>query len=125
VRTLWALGQEARQLPPLEGLGHLLDWLPALADNADLDEQDRAQLAHVARLTLAPNSCRPEHLDALRAAGFDERGIHDIVHVAACFAYMNRLVDGLGVTLQADDEALATEIFGAEALASHLAWGAR
>jgi hypothetical protein len=124
VRSLWTLGEEARALPPLDGLEHVLDWLPALGEHAQLDAQDLAQLAYVARLTLAPNSCRTEHLEPLRAVGFDEQGILDIVNVAACFAYMNRLVDGLGVTLHPDHEALAIELFGPEALAAHREWGA-
>ncbi len=39
-------------------------------------------------------------VEGLRAAGFDDRGILDLVHVIGFFAYANRLADGLGVDLE-------------------------
>ena len=40
-------------------------------------------------------------VDALRAAGVDDRGVLDIVLVVSLFNFMNRLADGLGVPPQA------------------------
>lgn len=37
---------------------------------------------------------------ALRAAGFDDRAIHDICAVTAYYAFVNRMADGLGVDLE-------------------------
>jgi alkylhydroperoxidase family enzyme len=34
---------------------------------------------------------------ALRAAGWDDRAIHDAVQVCAYFNYINRIAEGLGV----------------------------
>jgi len=39
----------------------------------------------------------PADLDALRAAGLDDRAIHDAVQVIAYFNYINRVADSLGV----------------------------
>ncbi len=39
-------------------------------------------------------------VEGLRAAGLDDRGILDLVHVIGFFAYANRLADGLGVDLE-------------------------
>ena len=39
----------------------------------------------------------PTDLDRLRAAGLDDRGIHDGVQVVAYFNYITRVADGLGV----------------------------
>lgn len=36
-------------------------------------------------------------VDGLRAAGFDDRAIHDAAQVIGYFNYINRLADGLGV----------------------------
>ncbi len=36
-------------------------------------------------------------VEALRAAGFGDEAIHDVVQVTALFNYYNRLADGLGV----------------------------
>lgn len=38
-----------------------------------------------------------EDVAALRAAGFDDRGIHDATQVAAYFNYINRVADALDV----------------------------
>lgn len=54
-------------------------------------------LAQVERLTLAPGSTTLAHVQGLRDAGFDDRGIFQITGIAAAFAYLNRIADGLGV----------------------------
>ena len=64
------------------------------------------------------------HLDPLRSVGLSDDEIHDVVHVVCCFSYMNRLADGLGVSVLPDREALAVELLGAEALAAHREWSA-
>ena len=39
-------------------------------------------------------------LQGLRAAGFSDRAILDIAQVVAYYAYVNRIADGLGVSLE-------------------------
>ena len=46
-------------------------------------------------------------VNKLREVGFSDRDILDIVEVTAYYAYVNRLADGLGVTIEdwiSDDE---------------------
>ena len=69
---------------------------------ADLSPADRAMLDYVRKLTLKPAAIEPGDVEALRAVGFDDRAIHDICHVAAYYAYVNRIADGLGVELEAN-----------------------
>lgn len=38
-----------------------------------------------------------DDIEALRAAGFSDTAIHDIVQITGFFAYYNRLADGLGI----------------------------
>ena len=57
-------------------------------------------LAYVEKLTLAPAEMREGDVIGLRAAGFSDRDILDIVEVAAYYAYVNRIADGLGVGLE-------------------------
>lgn len=64
---------------------------------ADLSERERRMLAHVERLTLRPGEVRRAHLDELRAVGFDDVAIVQINGIAAAFAWLNRMADGLGV----------------------------
>ena len=43
---------------------------------------------------------RPADLDALRAAGLDDRAILDLNLVASTFAFFVRMADGLGAELE-------------------------
>ncbi len=61
---------------------------------------DRAMLDYAVKLTRIPASVTAADVDGLRAAGFDDRGIHDICAIVAYFAFVNRIADGLGVELE-------------------------
>jgi alkylhydroperoxidase family enzyme len=58
-------------------------------------------LDYARKLTLTPAAITKADVAALRRAGFDDRGVHDICNVAAYYAYVNRIADGLGVELEA------------------------
>ena len=57
-------------------------------------------LDYVAKLTVEPTSVTQEDIESLRSAGFSDRAILDIAQIAAYYAYVNRLADGLGVQLE-------------------------
>lgn len=67
---------------------------PALAE---LSDADRAMLDFAVKLTRDSRSATREDVEALRAAGFSDTAIHDIVQITGFFAYYNRLADGLGI----------------------------
>ena len=74
--------------------------MAALEDDyrtAPISEQDRVMLDYVAQLTRDATRIGPEHHEALRAAGFDDRGILQITLIASWFNYINRVADALGV----------------------------
>lgn len=62
-----------------------------------LTEADRAMLDFAVKLTRSPKSMTREDVEALRAAGFSDTAIHDIVQITGFFAYYNRLAEGLGI----------------------------
>ncbi len=65
-----------------------------------------AMLEYVEKLTSAPGDMTESNVVALRDVGFTERDILDICTVAAYYAYVNRIADGLGVQMEtwlADD----------------------
>lgn len=64
---------------------------------ANLNDQDRAMLDHVAQLTRDATRIGPADLDRLRRVGFDDRAILQINLIASWFNYINRVADGLGV----------------------------
>jgi uncharacterized peroxidase-related enzyme len=64
---------------------------------APITEQDRVMLDYVVKMTKDATKCSPADHDALRAVGFDDRGIVQITLIAAWFNYINRVADALGV----------------------------
>ena len=52
------------------------------------------------KLTREPRSMKRDDVEVLRAAGFSDEAIHDIVQITGLFAYYNRLADGLGIELE-------------------------
>ena len=64
---------------------------------ANLDDADMAMLDYVALLTREPVAVTREHVEGLRAHGFDDTAILQINLIASFFAYINRVADGLGV----------------------------
>ena len=75
----------------------LHDWR-----TAPLDAADRALCVYGEKLALRPGEMTAQDVATLRAAGFDDRGIHDAAQVVAYFSYINRVADGLGVDLEPD-----------------------
>jgi uncharacterized peroxidase-related enzyme len=64
----------------------------------DLSGEDRAMLEFAEKLTFQPAQVEASDIEALRAAGFDDLGIYDIVLVTAYRNFINRVNDGLGVS---------------------------
>ena len=64
---------------------------------APIGEQDRVMLDFVVKLTKDATRCSPTDISALRAVGFDDRGILQITLIAAWFNYINKVADALGV----------------------------
>jgi uncharacterized peroxidase-related enzyme len=62
-----------------------------------LNERMRPILAFVRKLTLSPGKITSADVDAIFAAGWDDRALHDAVAICALFNLMNRLVNGLGI----------------------------
>jgi uncharacterized peroxidase-related enzyme len=81
--------------------------LGALAEDhrqADLSPADRVMLDYAVKLTLRPAEMDAADVEALRAAGFEDRAIHDICAITAYYAFVNRIADGLGVELEGADD---------------------
>ncbi len=57
-------------------------------------------LGYALALTLTPSTMTAAHLQPMREAGLCDADILDANQVIAYFAYVNRLVDGLGVELE-------------------------
>jgi uncharacterized peroxidase-related enzyme len=67
---------------------------------APLGAADRTMLDYVAKLTRSPSAITEADVEALRTAGFSDRAILDVAQTTGYFAFVTRLADGLGVTLE-------------------------
>ena len=65
--------------------------------SAAINEQDRAMLDYVVKLTKDATKVSPDDHAKLKAAGFNDRGILQITLIASWFNYINRVADALGV----------------------------
>ncbi len=77
----------------------LHDWR-----SAALSARERAMLEYAEKLTLEPRAMRRRDVEALRAAGLDDRAILQVNLIASYFNYINRVADGLGVGRGDEDE---------------------
>ena len=86
----------------------LVETLQTDYRQAKLSPADRAMLDYAYKLTLTPWKMVDADVQILRDHGFTDRAIHDINQITAYYAYVNRVADGLGVSLeefwQEDDE---------------------
>ncbi len=52
------------------------------------------------KLTLAPGEMAETDVAALHGVGLSDRDVLDLCEVVAYYAYVNRIADGLGVTVE-------------------------
>jgi uncharacterized peroxidase-related enzyme len=67
---------------------------------ARLTPAERVMLDYVVKLTLTPWAMVEADVQTLRDRGFSDRAILDINQITAYYAYVNRIADGLGLTLE-------------------------
>ncbi|MFT5048790.1 MAG: putative peroxidase-related enzyme [Chlamydiales bacterium] len=78
----------------------LLGRVEADFEQAGLDPRRLAMLRYATKLTRTPAAMEREDVAALRAVGFEDSDVLAICEVTAYYAYVNRIADGLGVTLE-------------------------
>ena len=87
--------------PPLGSQQGLLAQLLQDVDTAEVSEAFRAAVVYARKLTLCPTRLGPADVEALFAAGHDERALYFLVFVTAVFTMSNRIVQGFGLMTQA------------------------
>ncbi len=71
------------------------DWA-----TAPLSPERKTMVGFAVKLTRTPSAMCDNDVEELRAVGFSDRDILDIVEVAAYYAYANRIADGLGIEVE-------------------------
>jgi uncharacterized peroxidase-related enzyme len=75
----------------------LIEALLTDFDHAPVDARLRPILDYARVLTLTPTKALQRHADAVFAAGWTERDLHDAILTVCLFNFMNRLLEGHGV----------------------------
>ncbi len=65
--------------------------------------KELAGLLYVRQLTVEPASVEETHIEELREAGLDDESILEINLTAGVFAWANRYVSGLGISLEGEE----------------------
>lgn len=76
----------------------LIDKLLENLETAPVEAKFKPLLAYARKLTLTPAQVTQSDADAVFAAGWSEKAVHDAVAVTARMNFMTRLVQGYGFT---------------------------
>lgn len=76
----------------------VLDALVADVETAPVDPKLKPLLKYVAKLKDLPPKLTAADAQAVYDVGWSERALFDAIQVAALFNYMNRIIEGTGVT---------------------------
>ena len=76
----------------------VIDAMVADLETAPVDEKLKPILRYVAKLKTLPPRLTDADSRAVYDAGWSERALFDAIQVAALFNYMNRIIEGAGVT---------------------------
>ena len=79
---------------PEKLLADLLDDI----GNSEIDAKLRPVFAYLQKLTLTPTQMTQADADAVFAAGWSEQALYDAVQVCCLYNFMNRFVEGLGLS---------------------------
>ena len=76
----------------------VIDALVSDVESAPVDDKLKPLLQYVAKLKTLPPRLTKADAEAVFAAGWSEEALFDAIQVAALFNYMNRIIEGTGVT---------------------------
>ncbi len=76
----------------------LIDKLLDDLATAPVADKFKPLLSFVNKLTVTPNRVTQEDADAVFAAGWDEKALHDAILITARMCFMARIVEGYGFT---------------------------
>lgn len=86
---------ERGEMSPEEAAVAFKDWRAL-----ELPEDEVAMLEFAEKLTFQPAEIEAADVERLRAVGFDDLGVYEIVLLAAYRNFINRVNDGLGVSTE-------------------------
>ncbi len=106
-RCLYCTTSHGYQLRALLGDPVLAERILLDYRRADLDERTRAMLDYALKITRTPEECDAADIERLRALGFSQADVWDIVEIASMFNMTNRFADAGGWIPNPDYHGLA------------------
>lgn len=101
-----------------------IDALMADPASAPVDEAMKPILAYAAKLTQAPATMTEADAQAVYDAGWSERALFDAIQTCALFNFMNRILEGTGITAYPlDPSKVSQEMLNARRDRSYSDWG--
>ncbi len=67
-------------------------------DHSDVDDKIKPVFRYIRKLTVTPTQMTQADADAVYHAGWSEQALYDAVQVCCLYNFMNRFVEGLGLT---------------------------
>lgn len=64
----------------------------------ELSPAEHAMLDYTVKLTVSPSTASEEDIKTLRAHGFDDRDILDIIYVICLYNFNDRMADATGIS---------------------------
>lgn len=86
-----------------------IEALVADIDTAPIDEKLKPLMRYVAKLKDLPPRLVDRDAADVYAAGWSERALYDAIQVAALFNFMNRIIEGTGVTFSYEENPLSED----------------
>ncbi len=89
----------------------MIDALVSDIDSAPVDEKLKPILHYVRKLTHLPARLVEADAAAVFATGWSERALYDAIQICAIFNFMNRIIEGTGITFDyAQNPEIADEL---------------
>lgn len=90
-------GEALRQLSRMD---NIVDELKKNEVPDFLSDREKSIVQYVLKITKTPSEMTKDDVDKLKNAGLSEAAVLNLVLVAGYFAFVNRLADGLGISLE-------------------------
>ncbi len=102
----------------------LIDALLTNPDTAPVDPRMKPILRYIECLTLSPARITEAQAQAVYDAGWSQQALYDAIEVCALFSFMNRIVEGTGVTANFSfDSPMSEEDKAARRSRTYSDWG--
>ncbi len=98
-----------RLIADQQRFAELNDALQIASPGEPFDSAQQAVFAYVRKLTIAPAEITQQDVQQLQQAGYSDGEILEINQVAAYYAYVNRVVLGLGVSISGEQLGMSPE----------------